>query len=222
MSENPNKTPGAQQLAQFHEPALLPGCPCSRSQLCFQPVQQYQGHGLAGTASVSIKPWGLSWSREAPRVQLGWNTMFKTILWDPAGASALVQRQPDGNEVERAVQRWGMGNPFPLQGGQNNSDSEIHIHMYQQGSVRALMGMLAASSCQRDVTCALCGIEETGQRRHGESLCHCTRAGWAPQNQSRICSSPLSFSSPHELSWCVQLDVPGVGLLFKKYQMCTF
>lgn len=147
---------------------------------------------------VSIKPWGLSWSREAPRVQLGWNTMFKTILWDPAGASALVQRQPDGNEVERAAQRWGMGNPFPLHGGENNSDSEIHIHMYQQGSMRALMGMLAVSSCQRDVTCALCGIEETGQRRRGESLCHCTRAGWTPQNQSRICSLPLSFSSSCE------------------------
>uniref|UniRef100_U3K4D6 Ski oncogene n=1 Tax=Ficedula albicollis TaxID=59894 RepID=U3K4D6_FICAL len=42
------------------------------------------------------------YKRKAPRappVQLGWNTMFKTILWDPAGASALVQRQPDGNEV---------------------------------------------------------------------------------------------------------------------------
>lgn len=94
--------------------------------------------------------------------------MFKTILWDPAGASALVQRQPDGNEVERAAQRWGMGNPFPLQGGENNSNSEIHIHMYLQSSMRALMGTLAVSSCQRDVTCALCGIEETGQRRRRE------------------------------------------------------
>uniref|UniRef100_A0A8D2M8A6 Ski oncogene n=1 Tax=Zonotrichia albicollis TaxID=44394 RepID=A0A8D2M8A6_ZONAL len=35
----------------------------------------------------------------APRAQPGWNTMFKTMLWDPAGAPALVQRQPDGNEV---------------------------------------------------------------------------------------------------------------------------
>lgn len=90
--------------------------------------------------------------------------MFKTMLWDPAGASALVQRQPDGNEVERAALRWGMGNPFPFQGGENNSDCEIHIHMYLQSSARALMGTLAGSSCQRDVTCALCGTEEAGQR----------------------------------------------------------
>lgn len=219
MSENPNKTPGAQQLAWFHEAALLPGCPRSRRQPCFQPVRQYQGHGLAGRACswVSIKPWDLSWSWEAPRVQLGWNTMFKTILWDPAGASALVQRQPDGNEVERALQRWGMGNPFPLQGGENNSNSEIHIHMYLQSSMRALMGMLAVSSCQRDVTCALCGIEETGQRRRRESLCHCTGAGWTPQNQSRICSLPLCFSSPREFVCAAAVD-----LLFKKYQMYTF
>lgn len=100
-----------------------------------------------------------------------------------------------------------MGNPFPLQGGENNSDSEIHIHMDLQSSVRALMGTLAGSSCQRDVACALCGMEETGQRGT-ECLCHCTRAGWAPQDHSRICSLPLSFSSPHEFvyaagrAWC--------------------
>lgn len=142
--------------------------------------------------------------------------MFKTMLWDPAGASALVQRQPDGNEVERAAHRWGMGNPFPLQGGGNNSNSEIHIHMDLQSSMPALMGMVAASSCQRDVPCALCGIEETGQRGHGESLCHLSRAGRSEQG--------LLFASEFQqpLGLCVQLDVPGVDLLFKKYQMCTF
>lgn len=34
--------------------------------------------------------------------------MFKTILWDPAGA--LMQCQPDGNEVERVAEGWRMGN----------------------------------------------------------------------------------------------------------------
>ncbi|KAM6296176.1 ski oncogene isoform 1-T1 [Aegotheles albertisi] len=38
-------------------------------------------------------------SRESPRVQLCWNKMFKTMLWDPAGGLALMQCQPDGNEV---------------------------------------------------------------------------------------------------------------------------
>lgn len=42
--------------------------------------------------------------------------MFKTMLWDPAGASALVQRQPDGNEVERDVQRLGDGESLPSTG----------------------------------------------------------------------------------------------------------
>ncbi|KAM9370279.1 ski oncogene isoform 1-T1 [Phaethornis superciliosus] len=35
----------------------------------------------------------------SPRVQPFWNKMFKTILWDPAGGLALMQCQPDGNEV---------------------------------------------------------------------------------------------------------------------------
>nr|pir C-ski protein FB27 - chicken [Gallus gallus] len=38
-------------------------------------------------------------NRESPRVQLRRNKMFKTMLWDPAGGSAVLQRQPDGNEV---------------------------------------------------------------------------------------------------------------------------
>lgn len=37
--------------------------------------------------------------------------MFKTILWDPAGGLALMQCQPDGNEVEKA-EGWGMS-PLP-------------------------------------------------------------------------------------------------------------
>lgn len=133
--------------------------------------------------------------------------MFKTMLWDPAGASALVQRQPDGNEVERAAQRWGMGNPFPFQGGENNSDSEIHIHMDLQSSMRALMGMLAASSCQRDVTGALCGIEETGQRWWGEPVP--LHQGWVGTTEpGHALPFALSSSSPSELvcaagrAWC--------------------
>jgi len=56
--------------------------------------------------------------------------MFKTILWDPAGVLALMQCQPDGNEVERVAEGRGMGNLFSLQGKENNSSSETHIHMY--------------------------------------------------------------------------------------------
>lgn len=51
--------------------------------------------------------------------------MFKTMLWDPAGGSAVLQRQPDGNEVQR-VAGVGVGSSFPLKGKENNSDSEIH------------------------------------------------------------------------------------------------
>lgn len=56
--------------------------------------------------------------------------MFKTILWDPAGGLALMQCQPDGNEVERVAEGWGMGNVFSLERKENNSNSEIHIHVY--------------------------------------------------------------------------------------------
>uniref|UniRef100_A0A8C9EIL2 Ski oncogene n=1 Tax=Pavo cristatus TaxID=9049 RepID=A0A8C9EIL2_PAVCR len=42
-------------------------------------------------------------NRESPRVQLRRNKMFKTMLWDPAGGSAVLQRQPDGNEVQRVA-----------------------------------------------------------------------------------------------------------------------
>ena len=56
--------------------------------------------------------------------------MFKTILWDPAGGLVVMQCQPDGNEVERVAEGWGMGNLASLEGEENNSNSEIHIHVY--------------------------------------------------------------------------------------------
>lgn len=155
--------------------------PGSMRQPCSQAVPAPAGSpALPWLAAQPACPSTLGFVLEAPPAQLGWNTMFKTMLWDPAGASALVQRQPDGNEVERDVQRWGMGNPFPLQGGENNSDSEIHIHMDLQGSMRALMGTLAGSSCQRDVTCALCGIEETGNRGTGRACATAPGQGGHP------------------------------------------
>lgn len=41
-----------------------------------------------------------------------------------------MQCQPDGNEVERVAEGWGMGNVFSSERKENNSNSEIHIHMY--------------------------------------------------------------------------------------------
>lgn len=157
----------APRLSLLQEPALLPG----------------QGRGPACPQNPGAC---------APRVRPGWNTMFKTMLWDPAGASALVQRQPDGNEVERAALRWGMGNPFPFQGGENNSDSEIHIHMYLQ---RARRQPARAS----EMSLVLCvGLREQGRE---ESLCHCPRAGGHCRARARSALCP-EFQQPCWVGVC--------------------
>lgn len=55
------------------------------------------------TESLVIPAW---------RGQLRRNKVFETMLGDPAGGSALRQRQPDGNEVQRVA--GGGGGEFLL------------------------------------------------------------------------------------------------------------